>query len=84
MTIYHITLRDRETQTVVGYYDGSWTTDRCRAALSLSVMRRKLTPLGCGIDARVTLNSLRSRRAPPTTSHSSAAFSGNLSPVSAR
>jgi len=31
MTIYHITLRDRETQTVVGYYSGSWTTDRCRA-----------------------------------------------------
>jgi len=32
MTIYHITLRDRETQTVVGYYNGAWTTDRCRAA----------------------------------------------------
>ena len=32
MTTYHITLRDRETQTVVGYYNGSWTTDRCRAA----------------------------------------------------
>ena len=31
MTIYRITLRDRETQTVVGYYDGSWTTDRRRA-----------------------------------------------------
>jgi len=31
MTIYHITLRDRETQTVVGYYSGSRTTDRCRA-----------------------------------------------------
>jgi len=31
MTTYHITLRDRETQTVVGYYSGSWTTDRCRA-----------------------------------------------------
>ena len=31
MTIYHITLRDRETQTVVGYYSGSWTTDRCHA-----------------------------------------------------
>ena len=31
MTSYRITLRDRETQTVVGYYDGSWTTDRCRA-----------------------------------------------------
>jgi hypothetical protein len=28
---YRITLRDRETQTVEGYYDGSWTTDRCRA-----------------------------------------------------
>jgi hypothetical protein len=28
---YRITLRDRQTQTVVGYYDGSWTTDRRRA-----------------------------------------------------
>ena len=31
MTTYRITLRDRETQTIVGYYNGSWTTDRCRA-----------------------------------------------------
>lgn len=31
MTAYHVTLRDRDTQTVVGYYNGSWTTDRCRA-----------------------------------------------------
>lgn len=31
MKSYRITLRDRETQTVVGYYDGSWTTDRRRA-----------------------------------------------------
>ena len=31
MTTYHVTLRDRETQAVVGYYDGSWTTDRRRA-----------------------------------------------------
>ena len=31
MTIYQITLRDRASQTVVGYYNGSWTTDRCRA-----------------------------------------------------
>jgi hypothetical protein len=31
VTSYRITLRDRETQTVVGYYNGSWTTDRCRA-----------------------------------------------------
>jgi hypothetical protein len=28
---YRITLRDRETKTVVGYYNGSWTTDRRRA-----------------------------------------------------
>jgi hypothetical protein len=25
-----MTLRDRATQTIVGYYDGSWTTDRRR------------------------------------------------------
>jgi hypothetical protein len=31
MTTYRVTLRDRETQSVVGYYNGSWTTDRCRA-----------------------------------------------------
>ena len=43
MIIYQITLRDRETQTVVlaelgattqtvvGYYNGAWTTDRHRA-----------------------------------------------------
>jgi hypothetical protein len=31
MRSYRITLRDRETETVVGYYDGSWTTDRRRA-----------------------------------------------------
>jgi hypothetical protein len=31
LTTYHVTLRDRETQTVVGYYDGAWTTDRRRA-----------------------------------------------------
>ena len=31
MTIYQITLRDRETRTVLGYYNGAWTTDRHRA-----------------------------------------------------
>jgi hypothetical protein len=31
VTIYHVILRDRETQTVVGYYNGAWTTDRRRA-----------------------------------------------------
>jgi hypothetical protein len=35
MSTYRITLRDRKTQTVVGYYNGSWTTDR-RRALALS------------------------------------------------
>jgi hypothetical protein len=28
VTIYQITLRDGETRTVVGYYNGAWTTDR--------------------------------------------------------
>ena len=31
MTTYLVTLCDDETQTVVGYYDGAWTTDRRRA-----------------------------------------------------
>jgi hypothetical protein len=33
VTIYQITLCDRETQTVIGYYNGAWTTDR-RCALA--------------------------------------------------
>jgi hypothetical protein len=33
VTIYHVTLRDRESQTVVGYYNGVWTTDRRRALI---------------------------------------------------
>jgi hypothetical protein len=28
VTIYQIALRDRETRTVLGYYNGAWTTDR--------------------------------------------------------
>ena len=39
MRSYRITLRDRETQKVVGYYDGSWTTDRRRA---LDLWRREV------------------------------------------
>jgi hypothetical protein len=31
VAVYQITLRDRETQTVVGYYNGAWTTDQRRA-----------------------------------------------------
>jgi hypothetical protein len=38
VTTYLLTLRDRETQTVVGYYDGAWTTDRRRA---LTLRRRE-------------------------------------------
>jgi hypothetical protein len=39
MTAYRVTLRDRETQTVVGYYNGAWTTDRRRA---LTLRRREV------------------------------------------
>ena len=39
MTAYHVTLRDRETETVVGYYNGTWTTDRCRA---LTIRKREV------------------------------------------
>jgi hypothetical protein len=28
MTAYHVTLHDRETQTVVGYYNGAWDRHR--------------------------------------------------------
>jgi hypothetical protein len=38
VTTYLVTLRDRETQTVVGYYDGAWTTDLRRA---LTLRRRE-------------------------------------------
>ena len=38
VTIYQITLRDRETRTVLGYYNGAWTTDRRRA---LTLRRRE-------------------------------------------
>ena len=38
VTTYLVTLRDRETQTVVGYYNGAWTTDRHRA---LALRRRE-------------------------------------------
>ena len=31
MKTYRITLCDRETRDIVGYYNGSWTTDRSRA-----------------------------------------------------
>jgi hypothetical protein len=31
VTGHHVTLRDRETPTIVCYYNGSWMTDRCRA-----------------------------------------------------
>ena len=38
VTIYRVTLRDRETQTVVGYYKGAWTTDQHR---TLTLCRRE-------------------------------------------
>jgi hypothetical protein len=38
VTIYEVALRDRETQTVVSYYNGAWTTDQRRA---LTLRRRE-------------------------------------------
>ena len=38
VTSYRVTLRDRETQTVVGYYNGAWTTDQHR---TLTLRRRE-------------------------------------------
>ena len=38
MTTYRVTLRDRESQTIVGYYNGTWTTDGRRA---LTLRERK-------------------------------------------
>ena len=38
VTIYRVTLRDRETRTVVGYYNGAWTTDQLR---TLTLRRRE-------------------------------------------
>jgi hypothetical protein len=38
VTTYRVTLRDRETQTIVGYYNGTWTTDGGRA---LTLRERK-------------------------------------------
>jgi hypothetical protein len=66
MTTYHVTLRDRETQTVVGYYNGAWTTDRRRA---LGLRRREArnpTPPACAIAVRATRTSSTSRRSVPT------------------
>lgn len=39
MTAYHVTLRDRTTETIVGYYNGTWTTDQCRA---LTIRKREV------------------------------------------
>ena len=45
MRSYRITLRARATQTVVGYYDGSWTTDRRRA---LELRKREVAEAHAG------------------------------------
>jgi hypothetical protein len=61
MTTYHITIRDRETQTVLGYYNGSWTTDRCRA---LDLRKREVAEAHaalCASAVRATPTSSKSR-----------------------
>ena len=68
MTIYQITLRDRETRTVLGYYNGAWTTDRHRAIALPSARWRKTTPPGCAISARGMRSLSTSRRSLPPTS----------------
>src|SRR5215471_10920041 len=58
---YRVTLRDRATQTVVGYYDGSWTTDRRRA---LELRKREMAeahPPACASAVRAMPTSSKSR-----------------------
>jgi hypothetical protein len=70
VTAYQVILRDRETQTVVGYYNGAWTTDQRRALTFIGARLRKFTPPACGIAVRATPTSSRSRRSLPPTSTS--------------
>ena len=49
MTTYHVSPRDCETQTVVGYYNGPWTTDWCHAVALRKRDARKPTPLAFAI-----------------------------------
>lgn len=68
MTIYFVTLRDRETQTVVGYYNGAWTTDQRRA---LTLPRREAAEVHAARmrdRVRATLSSLPSKRSLPPIS----------------
>ena len=68
MTTYRVTLRDRETETVVGYFNGSWTTDGRRALTLREREAAEATPPACAIAVRATLTSSRSRSSPPQTS----------------
>ena len=61
MTSYRVTIRDRETQMVVGYYDGSWTTDRGRALSLRSVRSQKPTPPAFASAAPATPTASKSR-----------------------
>jgi len=66
MTAYQITLRDRESQTVVG--NGSWTTDRCRA---VTIGKRDAAEAQAArLRDQCPRNSdlIRSKRSPPPTS----------------
>jgi len=78
MATYHITLRDRETQTVVGYYNGAWTTDPRR---SLALGRREAAEAHAArmrtIAVRATPTSSRSRSLPPPTKDFSRPLANN-------
>ena len=66
MTTYLVTLRDRETQTVVGYYNGAWTTDRRRALTLRPIVEGVLTCVSpnnwCATRPRLTASSAAARR----------------------
>ena len=68
MTTYQITLRDRETQPSLVTITAPGRRTGAALSPSISVMRQKLTPLGCEINVRATLTSSKSRRWLPTIS----------------
>jgi len=68
VSVYQITLRDRETRTVLGYYNGAWTTDRHRAIALPKPRWRTTTPPGCATSARGMRSLSTSRRSLPPTS----------------
>ena len=68
MSIYQITLRDRETQTVVGYFNAPGQRIGGAPSHSVGALLPKPTPPGCAIAVRGTPSSSTSRRSLSPTS----------------